>query len=230
MSGLLTRFENRAEPELGVALIEAFEAHPRIDRLLTVSQAERLFNAYPANIRKITNPLREKLAGRDEKLVARFLALEERAGTGDVGRGRRIFFGERAKCSTCHAVGEEGGTLGPDLTTIGLVRTAHDLLEAVLFPSASMVPDFAPFVVETLDDAYAGIIGRDLPDSLLLRMAADEERNIARGDILSIEPSPVSIMPEGLDAELSDEELLDLLAFLQSLNNEQWLLPERREN
>jgi len=229
MSGLLTRFEERTEPALGNALIAALDSHPSVDRLLTIAQAERLFGAYPAEIQNAAKPLLAKLTGRDEKLVARFLELEKRVGTGDVGRGRRLFFGERASCFTCHAVGDEGGNLGPDLTTIGLVRTAHDLLEAILFPSASMVPDFAPFLIETDIDVYAGIIGRDLPDSILLRMGADEERNIARSDIVSIEPSPVSIMPEGLDAELSDGELLDLIAFLQSLNNEQWLLPEQRE-
>jgi len=228
MTGILARFEGRTEPELGRALISALDAHPTIDRLLTVAQAKRLFDAYPAVIQTEAKPLQNKLYGRDDRLVARFLELEKQIGVGDVGRGRRIFFGEKASCSTCHAIGDDGGNLGPDLTTIGLVRSGHDLLEAILFPSASMVPDYTPFLIETEDDVHAGIIERDLPDTLSLRMGAEELRIIDRSDIVSIEPSPVSIMPEGLDAELVDSELIDLVAFLRSLNNEQWLLPDQR--
>ncbi len=228
MTGILARFEGRTEPALGRALVAALSSNSTIDRLLTGDQADRLFNAYSADVRGEAESLHQKLAGRDERQVARFVELEEHIGGGDVGRGRRIFFGDKASCSTCHAIGDEGGNLGPDLTTIGLVRSGHDLLEAVLFPSASMVPDFTPFLIETADDVHAGIIERDAPGSVSLRMGADERRVIDRDDILSIEPSPVSIMPEGLDAEMSDEELIDLIAFLQSLNNEQWLLPEQR--
>ncbi len=228
MTGLLTRFEGRNEPTLGRALIAALNAHATIDRLLTAPQAERLFDGYPEAVRTEADPLKRKLVGRDDRLVARFIELEDHLGAGDVGRGRRIFFGDKASCSTCHAIGDDGGTLGPDLTTIGLVRSSHDLLEAILFPSASMVPDFTPFVVETEDEVYAGIIEHDLPNAITLRMGADDTRIIDRSTVLSIEPSPLSIMPEGLDAELADAELIDLIAFLQSLNNEQWLLPEQR--
>jgi putative membrane-bound dehydrogenase-like protein len=228
MSGILVRFEGRDDPALGRALIAALNAHPAVDRLLTGAQADRLFAHYPEAIRFESAPLRDRLHSRDDRLVSRLLDVEERIGEGDVGRGRRIFFGDRAACSTCHAIGDDGGNLGPDLTTIGLVRSRHDLLEAILFPSASMVPDYTPFLVETVDDVHAGIIERDLPETLSLRMGADEVRIIDRNDVVSIEPSPVSIMPEGLDAELADEELIDLIAFLQSLNTEQWLLPEQR--
>ena len=228
MSSILVRFEGRDDPVLGRALISALDSHPAVDRLLTGAQADRLFAHYPTAIYSESASLRDRLHSRDDRLVSRFLDLEERIGEGDVGRGRRVFFGDQAACSTCHAIGDDGGNLGPDLTTIGLVRSRHDLIEAILFPSASMVPDYTPFLVETVDDVHAGIIERDLPETLSIRMGADELRIIDRNDVVSIEPSPVSIMPEGLDAELADSELIDLVAFLQSLNDEQWLLPKQR--
>ena len=80
-----------------------------------------------------------------------------RAG-GDVGRGRRIFFGEKVACSSCHTIGTEGGHVGPDLTGIGAIRSGHDLLEAVVFPSASFVPGHEVYNVETANERIAGVI------------------------------------------------------------------------
>jgi hypothetical protein len=62
-----------------------------------------------------------------------------------------------------------------------------------------------------------------------VRTAATEETYVPRADITAMEQYPLSLMPEGLDAGITEDELIDLLAFLQSLNKEQWLLPERRE-
>jgi putative heme-binding domain-containing protein len=74
----------------------------------------------------------------------------------------------------------------------------------------------------------SGVIGRDTAETITLHMAANQSRTVDREDILSMEPSALSIMPEGLDAGLKDEELVDLITFLLSLNNEKWLQPVQR--
>jgi putative heme-binding domain-containing protein len=146
-----------------------------------------------------------------------------------------LFFSEKLACGACHAVGSEGGQLGPDLTTIGVIRSPYDLLEAVVFPNASFVPGYEPYRIEAADDQlgttqiYEGVIGHETADAITLRTAAREEIRILRASITSMSQSRVSIMPEGLDTGMTQQELLDLMAFLQSLNNEQWLQPERRE-
>lgn len=111
------------------------------------------------------------------------------------------------------------------------MRSGHDLLEAVMFPNSSFVPDFQPYTIETKDDeVHAGIIGRESAEGIVLRTGADEERFIARSQIVDMTVSAISIMPEGLDSGMDDQELLDLMAFLRSLNNSQWLLPEDNKN
>ena len=127
-------------------------------------------------------------------------------------------------------MGEEGGDLGPDLTSIGLARSGHDLLEAILFPSASYVQDYEPYLVETKDEIFSGILGRQFPEAIILKTGVGEEKRLARKNIISMSVSEVSIMPEGLDSGLIDEELVDLVTFLQSLNNEKWLLPKQWES
>src|SRR5206468_9741895 len=61
---------------------------------------------------------------------------------GDIRRGQSIFNSPKAACSACHAIGYLGGKVGPDLTTIGQIRTERDLLEAIVYPSASFVRSY----------------------------------------------------------------------------------------
>ena len=229
MTAVLESFSGETDAPLGVALIDGLSANPRAGDLLTAAQLDRVLRSFPPEVQSRADGLEARLDQRDSGLMARFLRLEPLLGAGDVGRGRALYFGDKAACSTCHAVGNEGGTLGPDLTTIGLVRSGHDILESIMFPSASMVPDYQPFNVEARGELLNGIVARETPDSITLWTAATETRTIARGEIQSMTPAAMSMMPEGLDSALTEEQLLDLIAFLQSLNNEQWLLPEQRE-
>jgi putative heme-binding domain-containing protein len=222
-------FAGESDPALGAALVDGLNGNSRSADMLTAAQLDRALAGFPDEVKAKAAPLKGKLDQRDAGLMARFLRLEPQLGQGDVGRGRALFFGDKATCATCHAVGNEGGTLAPDLTTIGLVRSGHDLLESIMFPSASMVPDYQPFNVEVKNELLSGIVGRESPDTITLKTAATETRTINRADIKSMTPAAVSMMPEGLDSNLSDEQLLDLIAFLRSLNNEQWLLPGHHE-
>ncbi len=226
-SALLDAFRDSDDASVGLALVKSLQ-HAPINPNLIPGGVDDLLAKFPDSVQLAAGPLRAQAEAEEKARIERLLALEPLLETGDVGRGRRIFFGDKVACSTCHAVGEEGGNLGPDLTTIGAVRSGHDLLEAVLFPSASFVPTYEPYTVKTEWETFSGVIGRETQDAITLKVAADEEVRIPRDEILSMIPSPVSVMPEGLDAGVTQQELLDLMAFLQSLNNEVWLLPERR--
>src|SRR5262249_13899796 len=74
---------------------------------------------------------------------------------GDAGRGRQVFFGSKTACATCHAIGKEGGRIGPDLTKIGAVRSGPDLLEAILLPSASIAQGYESYQVIAKDGRTA---------------------------------------------------------------------------
>src|SRR5262249_27902661 len=118
----------------------------------------------------------------------------------------------------CHTVNFQGGKVGPDLTKIGSIRTGRDLLEAVGFPSASIVRGYEPYQVTTHDGrGHHGLPGRQTAEGIYLVTAERAEVRIPRRGIETFEPSRVSIMPQGLDGQLTHEELADLLAFLQSL-------------
>ena len=230
LTSLIQLFSGESDAALGDALINGLMSNANIGDLLTEDQLETALAEFPARVKTKAEPLRAQLAHRDAELTDRFLSLEPQLGTGDVGRGRRIFFGDVAACSTCHAIGEDGGTLGPDLTTIGEVRTGHDLLEAVLFPSSSFVPDYVPYLIEMKNnELLSGLIGNQSTESITLNTGANESRHIMLADITSMTTTTVSIMPEGLDAGFTDQELIDLITFLQSLDGNGFLEPAKHE-
>jgi putative heme-binding domain-containing protein len=128
-----------------------------------------------------------------------------------------VFNSPKAQCIACHKMGYVGGTVGPDLTRIGGIRSERDLLEAIVFPSASFVRSYEPVRVVTTDDrTFNGILKKDGPDELIVIVAADREERIPRAEVASVSPSAVSLMPSGLDQQLSPQDLADLIAFLKA--------------
>jgi putative heme-binding domain-containing protein len=97
-----------------------------------------------------------------------------------------------------------------------------------VYPSASIVQGYHPFIVATRDgQSLFGILIRETPEAVWLRGADLTEVKIETGRIASMMESPISLMPQGLDAALSKDELRDLLAFLQSLKKLTSSAPER---
>jgi putative heme-binding domain-containing protein len=136
---------------------------------------------------------------------------------GDVRRGQAVFNSQRAACLACHAIGYVGGKIGPDLTRIGQVRSERDLLEAVVFPSASFARSYEPMVVTTkAGQIHSGVLRGDLADEVVLATAAGQDIRIPRREIREIQPGTVSIMPSGFGEQLTRQELADLLAFLKA--------------
>jgi putative heme-binding domain-containing protein len=136
---------------------------------------------------------------------------------GDVRRGQLVFHGEKTACFACHAMGYRGGTVGPDLTSIARIRSPRDLLEAILYPSASFVRSYEPVTILTTDGrSLSGTIQDQTRDHVVLHLSATEQRRVPTSEIEEMLPSKVSVMPAGLDTQLSEQQLADLLEFLCS--------------
>ena len=84
-----------------------------------------------------------------------------------------IFNSPKAACASCHAIGYVGGNIGPDLTRIGQIRTERDLVESIVFPSASFVRSYEPIQVQTVDGkVYSGLIRGDAAGEVTLATGA----------------------------------------------------------
>jgi putative heme-binding domain-containing protein len=210
-------------------LVEAFshgDGAELGDRWLTVLETARgLANLRPDILEKAAQPYpaaiqqraRALLADAEVDLEGQRAKLEELLANlepGDIRRGQAVFNSAEAACSSCHAIGYEGGRVGPDLTKIGEIRSNRDLLEAVVFPSASFVRSYEPLIVDAAGESYNGVPLEESETHLLLATGADEQVRIARADIEEVRPGTVSVMPSGLEKQLSRRELSDLIAFL----------------
>ena len=154
------------------------------------------------------------MAAQQEKLKL----LVSTVGGGDPEAGRRVFFGKKVACFACHRAGNEGALVGPDLTKIGQVRTAQDLLESVVFPSATFARGFQPYTIATINGkVHSGVISRETPTAIFLMTVQRTEQRVLRDEVDEMAPSKTSIMPKGLDQTLTDRELNDLIAYLQAL-------------
>ena len=209
---VLAPFENCADEKVGMTLVASL----RETKGLYPDLLKRLAK-FPEPVQKELNTLIESVNADAAKQKAHLEALLSSMKDGDIRRGQSIFNSQKAACATCHAIGYLGGTLGPDLTRIGQVRTERDLLESVLYPSASFVRSYEPVIVTTKSgDEHSGVLRRDAADEIILGVGADLEVRIPRPDITEIRPGTVSVMPQGLDQQITTQELADLIAFLKA--------------
>lgn len=217
LPSLLLAFEKGTDTSLGHALAIALDKSPGLSSL-SVGMVKQLFRSYPAEVQAAAEKLIHRLETALLEQRTRLVELESLLKGGDETRGQLVFYGPKAACGTCHLVNNRGGKVGPDLSKIGAVRSARDLLEAVVFPSVSFARGYEPYVVETrAGQVHTGILGRETAEALYLVNAERAEIRIPRRDIETLVPGRVSIMPQGLDVQLSPQEMRDLLGYLQAL-------------
>ena len=213
---LLAAFESSTDETLGLKLIASLKESPALSSLRAEILKPRLTN-FPASVQQEGERLMASLNVDAPKQKAHLDALAASLHGGDIRRGQVIFNGAKAACSACHAIGYLGGNIGPDLTRIGQIRTERDMLEALVYPSASFVRSYEPMFVATKSgEDYSGVVRRDTSEEMVLATGPGTEVRIARGDITEMRPGTVSVMPQGLDEQLNKQELADLLAFLKA--------------
>jgi putative heme-binding domain-containing protein len=181
-------------------------------------ELDQMLEALPEEVRAGTASLRELWRQSGERQRARLAEFEPLLSGGRAERGRAVFFGPKVACASCHAIGSEGGHVGPDLTRIGTVRSGRDLLEAIVVPSSTLVPGYETYFVATADGRVAnGLIARQAADTLVLRDSSGAEVRLRKDQIQEMRRLATSVMPENLQVALTRDELRDLLAFLQGL-------------
>jgi putative heme-binding domain-containing protein len=213
---LVSAYERATSAEVGLALIAALEQS--IDRLDVVSERDLTarLTRFPEPVPARAQPLLVALRQRQNARLTRLEEIDKGLGRGDIDAGRRLFFG-KATCATCHAVGRDGADFGPDLSNIGEIRSRHDILEAVLYPSASFAREYETWRVRTRGGENTGIVKQELPDAVVMATAPGATIRIPRRNIAAVEPVEFSVMPPGLEQLLTPSELSDLMAYLEAL-------------
>ena len=137
---------------------------------------------------------------------------------GDPSRGEKLFWSQPVQCGSCHRIGDRGTPVGPDLSTIGKLRSREDLLDSLLEPSRRIEPKYATYVAATADGvSLTGLLVRRDEKWVVLRDGQSKEIILAAKDVEELRPSRASLMPDGQLADLTAQEAADLIEYLASL-------------
>ena len=138
--------------------------------------------------------------------------------SGDAARGQRLF--RQQGCIGCHLVRGEGGIKGPDLSVIGSQRSAAFLRESILAPGSNVSQDF--WVAKIIDrdgSAHSGFLMNQDTYTVQILDFSRGLQSFPRSGFKDFGIDRGSIMPS-YQGKLSEAELSDLVAYLQSLKRQ----------
>lgn len=196
-------------------LLKAVESNTVAQSDLSRLQKQALLNHRDSDIRtRSLSTLGSQQSSSRAKVVADHQDLLKLDGNTE--RGRKVF---SKHCSACHRVGEIGASVAPDLASVKN-KSAADLLVAILDPNREGLPNYNSYTVVTMQGkSYSGIIAAETSASLTLKQAEAKETIILRRNIDELVSTGLSLMPEGLEKDLSHQQLADVIAFVKSIGD-----------
>lgn len=209
----------------GGASFEKFIQFIRDDAVASLNESEKasmaeLLARKPVKKSALEN-LGEVFAGRTPtEWTLEELSASARSGLKhrDFKNGQRMF--AASGCYACHRFGDQGGMTGPDLTSAGRRYSTHDLLDQVINPSKVINEQFSSVNVLTVDGAlHTGVVVNLSGDNITLNTDLTDPNkrvNVNRNEIEEMSISKTSAMPTGLFNPMTEDEILDLLAYLIS--------------
>jgi putative heme-binding domain-containing protein len=154
---------------------------------------------------------------RDWKMADLSPLLDRVSSGRDYDKGKEAF--SAAQCIACHRFGNEGGSTGPDLTAVTSRFTRHDIAESIVDPSKVVSEQYQNVTVFRKDgDDVTGRLVEENDQKLVIVPNAllPDRLEIKKSEVKSVAPSKVSPMPDGLLNTLKQDEVLDLLAYIES--------------
>jgi putative heme-binding domain-containing protein len=203
-----------SQPERTLVLLGELEAG-RIDAAeLDAARRLQLLNHRRSDVRERARRIFENLATPERKdVLAKYQAALQL--NGDARRGRQVF--QKATCIACHHVGNLGVAVGPDISDTH-TKTPAALLVDILDPNAAIDANYFNYLVALKDGrSLSGVLAAESATSITLRRADGQADTVLRSDIDDdgIVNTNKSLMPEGLEKNISLQDMADLLAFLK---------------
>lgn len=164
-------------------------------------------------IRRIWGQIGQSSAER-QKLVAEIMAKVKAGAHGSEANGRQVF---ARVCSQCHKLEGKGYDVGPEITNNGRGNFSQ-LVSNILDPSLVIGEAFQSTTILTVDgNVVSGILASKTDDFVKLKVQGGKVVEFSLDDIDAMKLASKSLMPEGLEEQMTEQELFDLLAFLSVL-------------
>lgn len=199
-----------ARPDRALDLLNAIEAGTIQRAVLTTAQSKFLRGHRDARVKTLASRVLDTVApGARQNVVTSFMPALNLQG--QAGAGKKIY---EERCISCHRLGGEGHAVGPDLATVK--STGKDkLLVSILDPNREVAPQYVSYVVETREgDSFVGLVANETSNSVTVRQAYGKEDVIPRSRIASMRSQSQSLMPEGLEAGLTQQDFANLLEYI----------------
>ena len=131
---------------------------------------------------------------------------------GNGSRGRVIF---EKICATCHKLGGLGRETGPNLAALSN-KTGEFLLQSIIDPNAAVEARFGLYTAAIRDGRiFSGMVTSETGTQISLVAADGKKTDILRGELVEFKSMGASFMPNGLERDLSNGDLADLIRFIQ---------------
>lgn len=206
--------------EWAIALLNATDAEQIAISDIDVSRSEKLRKHADAGVRELAERLLAAQSKNREAVVQMYQAALQLEG--DVARGKKVF---AATCASCHRLAEEGVAVGPDIGDAELKASAQ-LLSDILDPNRAIDANYIGYTAITLAGrSYQGLIRAETDSGIVLLTPEGKTFTILRDELESLSGGK-SLMPDGLEQQVSVEQMADLLAYLKAWRHGDVLKPE----
>lgn len=195
------------------SLLSTIENKQIDPRAIETTSRERLLKHRDVDIRQRAAKVMAEVVPEERKKVltafAKALTLK-----GNLMKGRELF---RKNCMACHRLENVGQQVGPDLTAL-TDKSSESLFTAILDPNRAVEAKYLNYIVEMKNgQTHTGALTNETGTSLTLVNAEGKSLTLLRKNIDALLSTRKSLMPEGLEKELSVESLADLIAYLQTV-------------
>ncbi|MDG1890897.1 MAG: c-type cytochrome [Verrucomicrobiota bacterium] len=200
-------------PEWAKAYLAASRERKILLGSLSISQQRRLRAHQDAGIRALALALLDVPRRREPSELERAFQ-GSLLMAGNLENGQRLF---QSRCASCHRANDEGHGLGPDLISVKS-SGKNRILDSILFPNREVQPNYMQYeVILKEGESFSGMLGAETPDAMRLLQAGGIALTLQHKDVQSVRGNGISLMPEGLAADMNQQDMADLLEFIVRL-------------
>ena len=174
---------------------------------------DQLLNSRREAVRSLATRLFGESTPTARSSVVATMMSELRGLKADAALGRAVF---EKRCSVCHRLRDIGKQIGADLAALK-DRSTDAMLTAILDPNKAVEAKFLSYTAVTNDGrSFNGMLLNETGNSLTLLGIDGKEQVVGRSDLSELVCSNRSLMPEGLEKDLSAQDLVNVISFVQS--------------
>jgi putative heme-binding domain-containing protein len=201
-----------ARDKTGGEMLISLAAEKKLSKAIAAEVSKVIFNNPDQSVRALAGNYFKNPESNQSLSISRIAQMQ-----GDAIKGKTTF---QSKCSTCHRIGREGKTIGPDLSMVGKKFEKSGLLDAIVNPSAGLVFGYEMWLITKKDGTTASGFMQADGETVVLKGMDGKLYSIKAAEIASRKQFETSIMPPPKALDLTEPDLANLSEYLLTLNSE----------